>query len=407
MHDKQFTPEQTELELEIEKQEVKEEPIPEEAPAETNGEQLSMDMYPAFRKAETKKKRSKTIIFYIVFIIICAASIAFTAYMDFTSDDKPLAFTSIMAILGENWYYFLLALLSVFLVLLCDALKTSLLLYGSTKKFRFGLGMRTAALTKFYDYVTPFGAGGQPFAIYNMNKKGVEGGAATAVVLTSFFLQQVCFVVLAVVSLALSGYTDVLLSQKIMAGVGAFICLLVPAAVIVFSLMPKTTSKVLAWIINLLAKLKLVKNPDKIIAKTLGAVTTNTQCIKSISKNKTVFILSILLSIGTWCAICSIAYFTLRSFGYDLPVNGMVEWLQLAQMCLILYSSIAFIPTPGNAGASEVSFYFIFTTSLQGGVGFTALIVWRLLSYYSYIIIGAVIELTDKIKTKKYLKKAG
>lgn len=406
MKDEQkFTPEQTELELPYEKQEAPAvETETEATSAESKGEQLSMESMPPFKKVYGKK-RSKKIFLYLAFALLCAGSIAFTAYMDFNTNDKTLPFTEIMAILGQNWYYLLLALLSVFLVLLCDGLKTSLLLYGSIKKFRFGLSLKTATLTKFYDYVTPFGAGGQPFAIYHMNKKGVEGGAATAVVLAAFFLQQICFVVLSIVGLSLSGYTTVSLTQKIMSIFGAIACLLVPALIIVFSLLPKTTAKLLTGTIRFLAKIKLIKNPDAIIEKTVGGVAKNTECIKSISKNKTVFILSILLSIGGWCAMCSIAYFTLRSFGYDLKnVNGFIEWLQIAQMSLICYMSVAFIPTPGNAGASEVSFYFIFTTSLAGGVGFTALIFWRFLSYYSYIIIGGITIFADKLKDKKRLK---
>ena len=168
--------------------------------------------------------------------------------------------------------------------------------------------------------------------------------------------------------------------------------------------MPKIASKFVAFIITILAKIRIVKNREEVTEKAINAVKTNAESIKSISKNKLSFCLSILCSFIVWLAQCSIAYFTLRTFGYDLPVDGFTEWVQMVQMCLILYLSITLAPTPGGAGASEVTFYFIFTTSLAGGVGFTALMTWRLLSFYSYIILGAIRELYDKTRRKKLLK---
>ena len=91
--------------------------------------------------------------------------------------------------------------------------------------------------------------------------------------------------------------------------------------------------------------------------------------------------------------MASIAYFVLKTFDYDIPANGFLEWLKMVQIVIILYASVSFIPTPGNAGASELSFYFIFKTNLAGGLGFTGMIVWRLLCFYAYLFIGAIVAL--------------
>jgi hypothetical protein len=36
--------------------------------------------------------------------------------------------------------------------------------------------LETTILGKYYDYITPFGSGGQPFQIYNLSKKGISDG---------------------------------------------------------------------------------------------------------------------------------------------------------------------------------------------------------------------------------------
>lgn len=349
-----------------------------------------------------ERKGTKTLL-YLIFILVCAGSIVWTAYMDF-SGEQIMPFSDILALVGENWFYLAFALLSLAIVIMSDGVKTSLLLYGSTKRFNLPLGLGTGVLTKFYDFVTPGGAGGQPFAIYHLNKKGVETGAASATVFTSFFIQQICFVVLSVVSLIFSANLEGLnATTRTLAIISAFTCSLVPVLIIVCSLMPKTAAAIVTFSIKLLAKIRIVKNFEKVNEKALSAVKSNAENIKSISKNKTVFILAILCALAAWLAQCSIAYFTLRTFGYDLPVNGFIEWIYIVQMCLILYLSVTLSPTPGASGVSELSFYFVFTTSLAGGVGFTALVTWRLLSFYSYLIAGAIRGIYEKTKKKKLL----
>ncbi len=104
------------------------------------------------------------------------------------------------------------------------------------------------------------------------------------------------------------------------------------------------------------------------------------------------------MSFGEQLSLCSIAYFTLKFFGFDWSSRtGFTEWLQVVQLCFILYAAISFIPTPGNSGAADLSFYLLFDTGLglsgtnvYGGLAFPAMIVWRFLSFYSFIIIGFI-----------------
>lgn len=335
-----------------------------------------------------KKSGKKKVVFYLVFFLICAASLAVTAFSDFSGD--VLSFGEIIGTIGKNWFYLALALLSALLVLAFDWLKTVCLLYGFEKKPRFKLCAETAVITKFYDYITPFGAGGQPFAAYLMTKKGVHGGTATAVVISAFLLQQFSFILLCIVSLILS-FGQVTAAVKVMSIVGLFFYVLVPVAVVVFSIMPKTTTKIVAGVIRFGGKIKLVRNPDKLIDKAIGVISKNTECLRSIGKHKLMFALAVLCALLAQLALASIAYFTLRTFGYDKPdVGGMGEWLQMIQIVIILYASVSFIPTPGNAGASEVSFFFIFRDNLQGGLGFTAMLTWRVLCFYLYILLGGL-----------------
>ena len=65
-------------------------------------------------------------------------------------------------------------------------------------------------------------------------------------------------------------------------------------------------------------------------------------------------------------------------------------------------SAISFIPTPGNSGAADLSFFLLFEAVLVSGLAFPAMVVWRLFSFYSTIIIGFLFA---TFKKKSDLKK--
>ena len=96
------------------------------------------------------------------------------------------------------------------------------------------------------------------------------------------------------------------------------------------------------------------------------------------------FLLSFLENISS----VSIAFFVLKGFGLDLGLSFITEWIIICSICFILFASITFIPTPGNSGAADLSFFLLFETVLFAGLAFPAMLVWRLFSFYSTIILG-------------------
>lgn len=385
---------------------------PENQTDETKGEEkILSESSPAEGKAEwggtaalpPKRSGKKKVIFFLIFFLICGASLAVTAVSDFSGDVLPLS--EILATIGSNWFYLIIAVACCLLVLFFDWLKTVCLMYGFRRKTHWKMCAEVAVITKFYDYVTPFGAGGQPFAAYLMTKRGIDGGTSTAVVICAFLLQQFAFILLCILSMIFSFHL-ITPATKVLAFVGLAFYVVVPVTVVVFSVMPKATTKIVSGIIRLCGKIKLVRDPDKTIRKAMGVVSRNSKCLRSIGKHKGAFTLATLCAFAAQFSMFSVAYFTLKTFGYDLPdVNGFREWLDLSQIVCILYAAVAFIPTPGNAGASEISFYFIFANNLAGGSGFTAMLIWRVLSYYMYIIIGACLSFcTSRIESRRIHK---
>lgn len=375
------------------------------------GKQIVMNKVFGFddKDAVTKRQKFFKRLMTWLFIVIVAGVLAWTAYNDFFSEKKQLPPREYWAeIFSTRWYYIILAILSLALCYALKATKHSLISFSLTGKWRYGVCLGTSVIGLYYNYVTPLAVGGQPFEIYNLTKNGYSGGEASSMTISAFILHQIAFVICGFVSLGLfiGNALDIPENMvaaipriiSIIATVGLLLAFSVPLFVILFSFNSKVGEKLVTFVFFLGKKLKIVKNPAASKTKTLKSLTTNANCLKKLATNPVVFALDFLMSFGEQLSLCSIAYFTLKFFGFDWSSRtGFTEWLQVVQLCFILYAAISFIPTPGNSGAADLSFYLLFDTGLglsgtnvYGGLAFPAMIVWRFLSFYSFIIIGFI-----------------
>ena len=343
------------------------------------------------------RRKSKKWIWKLLFVVLIVGVVASTAYADFTSDRPTASFSEIRKTLNDNFYYCLLALLCFVGVLFFETLKINDMIHELTGKYRTKLSMETAVFGKYYDYVTPFGAGGQPFQAIHLAHNGIPEGSATAIAITSFFSSQVAFFLLAVMSTALD-CREVPEAVKIVSYVGMGIGVIVPIFTVLFSLFPKVGSAVIGFFIKVGHRLHLIRDYEATREKTLSVLLGNAESLRRICTKPAVFCRVLLYGIGEKLALYSIAYFVLRFFGFDIPANGFTEWFLMIQICSFIYAAVAFIPTPGNSGAADGTFYWLFCLSpltmestLKAGMGFPAMLTWRIFAYYLFLLVGSIV----------------
>ena len=349
----------------------------------------------------SRKKRVMKIVLTTLVVLAILAVIAFTAVSDFSGEDVSLA--RVVEMIGENWYY-LLVLLGLFsATILSEAVKFFIMIRKTTGRYMFGTAFTCAALGKFYDYVTPFGSGGQPFQIYHLSKNGVEGGPAGAIPIGSMFLIQFTFFVCAIVSFIVGVSTEIVpVYIQIVAYFGSFCYISVSLFLVVFSFLPKAGHKVIAWGVKVLTKLRICKNPEQWIAKGNNAIDNNKKNMGIIFHSKRVLIVGTLLSFVFNIAQCSMPYFTLLLFRDALNLTPSWElWFYITRVTFFIYCAITIVPTPGNSGAADGTFYGLFSRVLTvAGTCFTGMMIWRLFSFYSYIILGVLVTIISKIVVK-------
>ena len=98
---------------------------------------------------------------------------------------------------------------------------------------------------------------------------------------------------------------------------------------------------------------------------------------KMIMKSPGVFGGVLVMSIISNILIAFVPYFVLATFG------GNVGFISCFVLTIAVESAVYFIPTPGNSGAAEGTFYIVFS-ALSTGYVFWAMLFWRLYSYYVF-----------------------
>jgi len=362
-----------------------------------------------------KRQRILKLTVSIIFIIFLVCVFAFTIYKDFfKSDNDFLAWSELKEIFVIGWLFLLGAFLSLFLCYLTKASKLSLYCKTLTGKFHFKTCFETAIIGHYYNFVTPLAVGGQPFEIYHLSKHGVRGGASYSLPITTYVLNQFALVTMGITFLILFKNNTLQTSAElynsfqpaflVLTIIGLSLTAIMPLFSIIFSLNPRLGYKIVSLVIFLGGKLKLVKDTKKTTYKLIKSMVRNSQCVKKSFKRPLVSFTCFLLSFVEHFAYLSIAYFTLKIFNFDsnmVEYKPVLEWLQIVQLVLLLNCAISFIPTPGNSGAADLSFFLLFAPGLAAGLAFPAMTIWRMLAFYSFIIIGFIFATIRKRVDKR------
>ena len=336
--------------------------------------------------SNTTKKRLLSLLFIVVNVVI----VIWIGIHEFQGS-SGMKFREIFQVWMSNWIYLLLAIAMMAFALFAEGFKYFFLIKKATGHYHFYLAMKTAIVGKYYDNITPLGSGGQAFQIYTLYKGGVPTGSAGSLPISGFSMMQIAFFVLGLGFFLFNG--DVVDDSlfRILAFVGLGFMIFLPVAVTTFIIMPKFSTTIVALIARLLKKLHLIKSDIRLIRKTLKTLSDFKLSLQDLMTSKMTVLVTFLLSLFYQIALCSIPYFVLLAAGVR------PNYIDTLSLTFFVYSAIAFVPTPGNAGAAEISFTVIFTT-LSASTMFWSMMLWRFASYYLFVLVGFIGMIISQIR---------
>lgn len=354
-------------------------------------------------KGFAPKKFFKKPLLIVLFILLNVAVIAATAVSEFGNSQNAAELSEVVI----NWWLLLPAAGCFIVAITLEIAKYVMMMRELTpnkkdfniKKAR-KVARRTVLLGRYYDNITPAAVGGQPFQIYYMRKNsGLPSGSSTAIPLFGMISGQMGFIIIAVLCFLFGSLSIDNAALIATACFGLLFYAFWPVAIMMATFLPKGMTELINIMVKFLAKIHIVKDKEKAIKKTEYEVNEYARSIKVILKTRGLFIKTLLISVAFHILVSMIPFFVLTAFG------GEVDFLPCFVTTVAITSAVYFVPTPGNAGAAEGTFYVVFSALSEGYV-FWAMLVWRFFSYYIYIIMGALTYFSMHLEKKRKRKDA-
>jgi len=266
----------------------------------------------------------------------------------------------------------------------------------SEKAFTFWKCIELVFIWEFSSAVSPTSVGGSAVALFVLSQEKLSTAKTATIVVYSAVMDTIFFITTlpllmlifgtemirpkidGIVSFDAWGYTFI----------GAYIFMAIYGFVFFYGLFinPRTIKKILASITSIKWLKKWKKNAEELGEDMVVAS-------QELQHKKWPFHISVFLATATaWsCRFlllnCLIIALSTNVVSYDF-LGQLGLYARLEAMFVIM----AFSPTPGGAGFAELVF-FGFTSDYvsQKGIALFIAGIWRLLTYYAYLLIGAII----------------
>ena len=335
-------------------------------------------------KSSMKKKLN------IIILIIITMLVLFFSLKDNFKETVTQIFTM------NIWY-----LLIAFLLLIIFWVFRSYPIYSFCKKinkdFRYLSALQLTLRTQFFNAVTPFATGGQPYQIYFLKTIGIDYASSTSVVLQNFIVYQIALVTLGIVALISNKifniFTKVQLLQNLIT-LGFIINALVIIIMFVVAFSKKMNKFFIGIAIKVLTKLRIVKDKEKKLKEWDENINKFNKCANLLLEDKKTFILNILYNFLALCCLYLIPLFVLYSMGEFNAFSAGVAIVTSAYIMIIG----SFVPIPGATGGLEFGFVQFYGNFITGSKLSAMMLVWRFITYYFGMIIGAIALNIKKVK---------
>lgn len=332
-----------------------------------------------------KKYRLNLILIVLVSFIVIFLSL---------KDNYEESFTYIHNI---NILWLLLACLFMALNIIFQSLSQYGFLKEVKENYSFLSCTKLMVIAMFFNAITPFSSGGQPFEMYLLKKEGVKVSDSANALLQNFITYQFALIFIGTIAIILNNTLHIFPDGNILKNVvliGYIINLLVMSLIIFFSRAKKINTKVFNKLFDFIFHFKFIKNREekKLKAeKALDDFYNSTAIMKDNFKN-TIF--SFIFNLCSLICLYLIPLFVLYSLGEYNKIS-IIRSIVLSGYTFLIGS---FVPIPGGTGGLEYGFMDFFGVFITGGLLSSSMLIWRLITYYLGILVGGITLVTYRKK---------
>jgi len=288
---------------------------------------------------------------------------------------------------GRLWLFLGIAVLVYVLRHIFYALRLKIL---SDNEFSFKHSVELVFIWEFASAISPTSIGGSAVAVFFLSQEKISAAKAVSIVLYTVIVDTFFFLVSLLGLLFIFG--PVLIRPEMTSmfmGYGitfmlVWLFMLFYGGILLWGLFrPRVIRRLLMG----LARLPFIKRFKRQLYQTGQDVVVTSEELRK--KPMSFHIKAISLTIGAW-----VTRFVCVNFIIWALVRG--DWGFMDQFLIYarsqtMYVLTQFSPTPGGSGVMEFMFSGFFKDFIPKGVGSVAALLWRLITYYPYLVIGALI----------------
>lgn len=243
-------------------------------------------------------------------------------------------------------------------------------------------------LCEFTSAVTPSAVGGSALIVLFLNKEGINAGRSTAIMISCLFLDELFLVIACPVILMLIPLNELFGDASFLTTGVKMLFFGVYASVIIWTLLLYLALfKRPRWVKALLVKLFSIP----FLRRWKGGIITLTDNLvissRELSNKSGVFWLKAFATTClSWCSRYMVVNALLLAF-----TSAGNHFLAFARQ-LILWIIMMVSPTPGGSGLSEYMFSYYYADFFSiAGMALIVAFLWRIITYYMYLLIGVFI----------------
>ena len=315
--------------------------------------------------------------------------------------------TVIYLSIGDQWqqvidsfahaklFWIILMAIIMFLYYVFDAF--SLLYFGRTykKDYTYKQSFVNAISGTFFNGITPFASGGQFAQVYIFNKQGIPPTNSASILLRAFIVYQSVLVIFTAIVMIFryTTYSKIYSNFFSLAILGFLINFFVIAGLFLGAKSKRLQDFVCNSVIKVLSKIRIVKDYEETTIKISRSLENFRTELSILQKNKIILFKSSMLNLGKLLILYSIPFFAAKALNLSVNYGQIFDFIGI---CSFVYMITAFVPIPGASGGSEGVYYMLFSPIL-GSVGTpTSMLIWRFMTYYLGLILGAVVFATNR-----------
>jgi len=331
----------------------------------------------------SKKKTVRSLILVAAILIVLV--ILLVSLGDIKSIGQVLATT--------NYLYILVCIGLLLVYCLGFQISLTLLIKNKYQGISFYQSMLVGGTEFFFNGITPFSSGGQPFQAYALKRKDMKLSDSTSVLLINFLSYQIVMNLFSIVALILY-YTK--LHEQInnliwLLIVGFSINILMMAFIVMIGA-TKFTGKLFIKIMRGLCKIKFLRKLETKIPEFENYVAEMQNAFLEMRNHLGLVSIVMLLKAISLAAYYTIPFFIFYAIGVNISYKEIFYVISMTSFALTI---CVWLPTPGASGGAELAFTTLFAGLLVAydnaqSIAMSGMLIWRLLTYYLLMLYGLI-----------------